>query len=53
MDYKIMWEELKKQINEDLEYHKSGAMQSISESIQGEIKCKEILNMMKKIEERQ
>jgi hypothetical protein len=52
MDYKEMWEELKDEITADLEYHKSGVMQSISESIQGEIKCKELLNKMKKIEEK-
>lgn len=52
MDYKEMWEELKNEITADLEYHKSGVMQSMSESIQGEIKCKELLNKMKKIEEK-
>ena len=53
MDYKAMWEDLKKEINKDLEYHKRGAMQSISESTQGEIKCKEFLDKMKRIENRQ
>lgn len=53
MDYKEMWETLRKEIEKDLEYHKSGVMQSMSESIQGEIKCKEFLDKMKKIEEKQ
>lgn len=53
MDYKTMWEELRKEINKDLEYHKSGIMQSISESTQGEIKCKEFLEKMIRIEKKQ
>ena len=53
MDYKKMWENLKKEIVEDLEYHKRGDMQSISESIQGEIKCNQFLDKMRKIEKRQ
>lgn len=52
MDYKTMWEELKKEINADLEYHKSGDMQSINESVQGEIKCREFIEKMEKIEEK-
>ena len=53
MDYKTMWEELRKEINKDLEYHKSGIMQSINESTQGEIKCKEYLEKMIRIEKKQ
>lgn len=51
IDYKSMWLELKEQTNKDLECHKSGVMQSVSESIQGEIKCKEFIAKMEKIEE--
>ena len=50
MDYKSMWNELKTKIEEDLMYHQSGIMQSISESIYGESKCEEILNYIKKIQ---
>lgn len=50
MDYKEMWETLRKEIEKDLEYHKSGVMQSMSESIQGEIKCEEFLAKMDRIE---
>lgn len=50
MDYKEMWETLRKEIEKDLEYHKSGVMQSMSESIQGEIKCEEFLAKMNRIE---
>ena len=49
MDYKEMWETLRKEIEEDLEYHKSGVMQSVNESIQGEIKCEEFLAKMDRI----
>ena len=50
MGYKEMWETLRKEIEKDLEYHKSGVMQSMSESIQGEIKCEEFLAKMNRIE---
>ncbi len=51
MDYQKMWEELKRKIEKDAEYHKSGVMQSMTESLQGEEKCKEILTLMAQIEE--
>ena len=51
MNYETMWNELKAKIESDLRYHQSGIMQSIGEAIEGEIKCKEMLNYMKKIEE--
>ena len=50
MNYKKMWETLRKEIEKDLEYHKSGVMQSMSKSIQGEIKCEEFLAKMNRIE---
>ena len=50
MDYKEMWEKLKKEIACQLELHKSGVMQSMAESIHGEAKCKEILTLMSQIE---
>lgn len=46
-----MWKKLKEQIQGDLEFHKSGIMQSMSESVVGEAKCEEILKYMEKIEE--
>ena len=52
MDYKSMWNELKTKIEEDLKYHQSGIMQSIGESVHGVSKCEEVLNYIKKIEER-
>lgn len=52
MNYEAMWNELKAKIEEDLKYHQSGIMQSIGESVHGEAKCKEVLNYIKKIEER-
>lgn len=45
-----MWDELKLKVEKDLKYHQSGIMQSMHESVEGEFKCKEILNYMKKIE---
>lgn len=50
MDYKNMWEELKEKIEKDLEYHKSGVMQSIGESVHGAVKCGEFLKYMEEIE---
>lgn len=52
MDYESMWNELKTKIEEDLKYHQSGIMQSIGESVHGASKCEEVLNYIKKIEER-
>lgn len=51
MDYQKMWESLKVKIESDLQYHKSGIMQSMAESIDGENKCKEVLGYMKKLED--
>lgn len=53
MDYKNMWEELRAKIEKDLEYHKSGIMQSIGESCHGQLKCEEVLRYMKEIEDKQ
>lgn len=50
--YKTMWEELKSKIKSDLNCHKIGYMQSLSESTIGEQKCKEILKYMQGIEEK-
>lgn len=50
MDYKDMWEQLKIKVEKDLKYHKSGIMQSIHESIDGEMKCEEFLKYMEEIE---
>lgn len=56
MNYEAMWNELKNKIESDLKYHQnktmsSATMQSVSESIECEIKYREMLNYMKKIEE--
>ena len=53
MDYQKMWKNLKEKINSDLEYHKLGEMQSMSESINGANKCQEILAYMTEIEEKE
>lgn len=50
MDYKKMWNELKDQIVHDLQFHQSGAGQSIGESVYGQAKCTEVLEYMAKIE---
>ena len=52
MNYEVMWNELKTKIENDLKYHQSGIMQSIGESVHGAAKCEEVLNYIKKIEER-
>lgn len=52
MNYEAMWNEFKLKIQNDLEYHQSGEMQSLAESVHGESKCKEILNYMQTIEEK-
>lgn len=52
LKYKNMWNELKTSINSKLEYHESGEMQSISESIQGVVNCTEILKNITSIEEK-
>lgn len=51
MDYEQMWDSLKAEIEHDLEFHESGEMQSIGESIHGAEKCREILSYMMDIEE--
>ena len=50
MNYKRMWERLKKEIELKREGHIRGDMQSMAESFQGEANCDEILKMMKDIE---
>lgn len=47
---KDMWSALRKEIERELEYHKSGVMQSMNESMHGENKCKEFLEIMDRIE---
>ena len=48
--FEIMWNELKRSIEYDLNFHRSGEMQSLVESIHGETKCEEFLHKMKEIE---
>ena len=50
--YQAMWHELKNSIRKDLEYHKSGIMQSLAESCHGQNKCEEFLNKIEEIEKR-
>ena len=50
LNYKKMWTDLKHKVTYDLKYHKSGEMQSISESVMGEVLCTKILEYMNKIE---
>ena len=51
LNYKQMWIDLKNQVSDDLKFHESGDMQSISESVMGEVLCKRILSYIDKIEE--
>ena len=51
MDYKEMWEKLKEEIIAKKVYHSSGEMQSLSEAIQGEAFCEEILKIISRIED--
>ena len=51
LNYKRMWIDLKNQVSDDLKFHESGDMQSISESVMGEVLCKRILSYIDKIEE--
>ena len=50
MDYKAMWESLRDQLNEDLEFYKDGSQCSILESIEGEVHIKEVLRKMDTLE---
>ena len=50
LNYTKMWTDLKHKVTYDLKYHKSGEMQSISESVMGEVLCTKILEYMNKIE---
>jgi hypothetical protein len=50
MDYKEMWEKLKKEVISLKAYHSSGELQSMGEAIQGEACCEEILKIMSQIE---
>ena len=49
-NYEKMWNDLKSSLNTKLEYHKSGAMQSLSEAVRGEVETGEMIKMMEKIE---
>ena len=49
-DYEAMWKALREDTEKDLNYHRCGAMQSVAESIQGERKCNEFLDKMKRLE---
>lgn len=48
--FEIMWNELKRSIEDDLNFHRLGEMQSLAESIHGETKCEEFLHKMEEIE---
>ena len=52
-NYFNMWNKLKEKINADLEYHKSGEMQSMVEAIHGETECENFLKYMEEIEEQE
>lgn len=51
LKYKRMWTDMRAFIEGQLSYHKSGEMQSIAESIQGEVQCESFLNKMNQIED--
>lgn len=48
--FEEMWNELKKSVKDKLDYHKSGIMQSLAESIHGETECEQFIHMMEEIE---
>lgn len=52
MDYEKMWHELKTEVEKELEYHKGGKMQSIEESMWGEVMSREFLSCMRRLEEK-
>ena len=49
-DYKKMWNELKQFIESQRDFHKSGLMQSMHESIEGEKICNLLLKKISEIE---
>lgn len=51
MDYEKAWNNLKTELNNKIEYHKTGEMQSILESCIGETITKEVLKVMTDIEQ--
>lgn len=50
-DYKKLWDELKKQLEGNVEYYKKGIMCSLSESSWGESITKDVLTLMEKLED--
>ena len=52
MDYQAMWEELKEEIEKDLEYYANGTMCSTIESIHGALNCEIMLKKIKTLEEK-
>ena len=50
MDYKAMWEELKAQIKEDLEYYTDGTECSMMEAVNGALNCTAMLITMGELE---
>ena len=50
LKYKHMWNALKTDVEKSLKFHKSGEMQSITESIRGEVIWDSILYKMKQLE---
>ena len=52
LQYKHMWNNLKSYLESKREFHESGEMQSISESIHGKATCDEMISHMKIIEEK-
>lgn len=51
MDYEKAWNKLKIMVKNDLKYHESGKLQSMTESIYCTNKCKEFLGYMRDIED--
>ena len=50
MNYRVMWEELKNLIEDNLKWHQSSIVH-IEESIYRKQECKEILRLMRALEE--
>ena len=50
-DYKKLWDELKKQLEGNVEYYKKGVMCSLAESSWGESITKDVLTLMEKLED--
>ena len=49
-NYKALWECLRLYLSSKLDYHKSGYMQSVAESIEGTAFCTEVLDRMDELE---